>query len=471
MSAGIEHSGSRLTLSSDSPHRSPPHIPALPIAAAALAAAAAAGRYIAEGRVSIGIAIVLAAGFFLAVFLDIAIAIATWVGVVFIQHLSALSVAPTAIELLILLAWIGTGGARRGRLPVLRTQRRLFLVILLFAAWLTFSTVWSPAPGRSAAEAAVVWESVLVFVVVATSLSSPRDVLLVVIAFVVGSDVSVLLGLAGVGNLSSIAGRLVGGGGDPNAQAAGFLAAAFLGAGLMTIVARRARPWCAAGLILTMAGFFATKSRGGLVALVFAALAAVILLPAYRRQILGAMMAGGVAITVWVSANPNAFTRITDFGGGGSGRTDLWTVAMRIFNQHPVVGSGLNSFQTLEPRFALDPGNLAQVHVVAEAPEVIHNTYLQLLSETGLIGLAAFILLALLTLRASWHAARLFDALGERGFANLARAVLIGEIGMLAAIFFINDSQDPRLWVLFALGPVLFSLARRQGTGRIAALR
>jgi hypothetical protein len=471
MTTGVGHPVSRLPGVGGWQERSIPHIPATLIAAATMIAAAAAGRYIAEGRAAVGIAIVLAAGFVPLVFLDIAIAIAIFTALVFVVHLSALSVAPTAIEILIALAWIGTGGTRRGRLPALRIHRGLLLAMLFFASWVLLSTAWSPAPAKSATGSVYIWGAVLTFVVAATSLASPRDVLIVLIAFVAGAALSVILGLIGIGNLNTAgnAGRLVGGGGDPNAQAAGFLAAVFLAAALTTVLPRRRRILCYVALALTVVGFFAAESRGGLLALGVAVICALVFLPGYRRQIFRLCLIGAVPLAVWASTQANALKRITDFSGGGSGRTDLWTVAVRIFDNHPIVGTGLNSFQTLEPHFALAPGSLSQVHIVAEVPEIVHNTYLQLLTETGVVGLIAFLLVAILAVRASWLAARSFDALRQRGFGNLARAVMIGEIGMLAAFVFLSDINDPRLWILFALGPVLLTLAKREAAARAFA--
>src|SRR5207248_1220045 len=99
---------------------------------------------------------------------------------------------------------------------------------------------------------------------------------------------------------------------------------------------------------------------------------------------------------------------------------------------------------------------------------------------TGIVGLILFLVVVLGSLRASWLAAQRFEAAGETRDANLARSILIGTVGMLAAMFFISDGGDLRLWVLFALGPVLLSLASRTqpriasegaGVGRAPARR
>jgi putative inorganic carbon (hco3(-)) transporter len=176
--------------------------------------------------------------------------------------------------------------------------------------------------------------------------------------------------------------------------------------------------------------------------------------------VLGWTLIAAAGLVVYLQFQPSALDRLTHLSGGGSGRQDVWTVAWRIFRAHPLVGIGLDNFTVFEPRYALDPGRLTDVRVIVETPVIVHNTYLQLLVETGPIGLVALLIVVLISLRASWLAARRFDALGRGDYANLARAVLIGTIGILAADFFISNGNDFLLWILFALGPVMLTLAK-----------
>ncbi len=52
----------------------------------------------------------------------------------------------------------------------------------------------------------------------------------------------------------------------------------------------------------------------------------------------------------------------------------------------------------------------------------------------------------------------------------LARAVLLGLIGMLVADFFISQMYSKLLWVLLALGPAMLAIARRESDDGLPAL-
>jgi len=368
---------------------------------------------------------------------------------------------------LVLLGWIGMFITRSARSGVLREHSRLLLTLALLAVWLSLSVLWA-TNAYEAENGLQGWLlPIVAFVVVLTTPRSPRDVAIIAVAFIIGAVASVAFGTA-TGALSSAAarageaGRFTGGGGDANVQAAGFLVAMFLCPGLWPVARSRvARVSLLLAFTSVAVGFFATQSRGGLISLAFAAAAGFVLLPRQRKRLLGLAGAASVGLGVIATVNPGAVSRITDFGGGSSGRTDIWAVAWKIFTDHHWVGIGLSNFQTVEPRYALRSGELKRADLITEAPHLVHNVYLQLLTETGVIGLLIFLCVIAGCLRASWLAARHFDVIGRLGYGDLARAVLMAEIGMLSAQFFISDGEDLRLWILLGLGPVLLSLARR----------
>jgi O-antigen ligase len=330
----------------------------------------------------------------------------------------------------------------------------------VFALWLTLSVLWAHNAGEANNGVQDWLTAILGFVVVLTTLRSTHDVTVIAVAFIAGAVVSVTYGVAtgalsaaaaAAANEAALHGRFTGGGGDPNVQAAGYLVAMFVCAGLWSLARTNiARLSLIASFLIVSVGFFATQSRGGLLSLSFAALTGLVLLPRQRKRILGLAVVAGAGLAVIAVVNPAAIARMTDFGGGTSGRNDIWAVAWRIFTDHPLIGIGINNFQLVEPHYTLTSGALNRIELIAEVPHLVHNVYLQMLTETGVVGFLAFLAVVGGCLRASWRAARYFDAIGRVDYGDLARSVLMAGIAMLSA-----------LWILLGLGPVLLSLARR----------
>ena len=200
------------------------------------------------------------------VLVNFTLAFALYVGVLFIQDISALSVIPNSMGVLILLGWIGMFITRSARTGVLREHSRLLLVLALFTVWLSLSVLWA-TNAYEAENGLQTWLlAALAFVVVLTALKSPRDVTIIATAFIGGAVASVIYGIA-TGALSAAtaeageAGRFTGGGGDANVQAAGFLVAMFLCAGLWSLARSRvARLSLLVAFISVTIGFFATQS-------------------------------------------------------------------------------------------------------------------------------------------------------------------------------------------------------------------
>jgi oligosaccharide repeat unit polymerase len=465
--AGIGTSGE----ASDSLGRIPPWA----ITVAAVATAIICGRFFADGHEKYAVALVLGALYAPLVFFDLPAAIAAWTAVLFFKNIRTLSVGPNTMGVLVGVGFIGVFMTRHRILPALVQQRRLVIGIVLLLVWLTFSAAWAIEPGTALSQAGFWWLGGLAFLIVMTTLTRGRDIALVALAFVAGATVSAVIGLASgglsTGGLASTAGavgqtavngRLTGGGGDPNLQAAGFIAAMFLAMGLFTVYRRWViRLGLLVAFVLITIAFFATQSRGGLLALAVTTITALILFKGQRRRIFGFIVVAALVATVALAVNPGSLSRITDFGGGTSGRSDIWSVAAKVFAQHPIVGVGLNNFQVVEPHYALMHRSVSRVQYIAETPFPAHNTYLQLLDEVGVIGLLGFLAVAFACLRTSWLAARLFDRAGRRDYGHLARATMLGGLGMLTAIFFFSDGDDWRLWILLGLGPALLALARR----------
>jgi hypothetical protein len=91
----------------------------------------------------------------------------------------------------------------------------------------------------------------------------------------------------------------------------------------------------------------------------------------------------------------------------------------------------------------------------------VHNTYLELLTETGVVGLGLFLAVIVASPGAAWKPAPIFERRGDQALGTLSRGVFVAAAGVLEAAVFVSLGSDPVLWLLLALGPALLAVAAR----------
>jgi len=364
------------------------------------------------------------------------------------------------------MSWLAavTAGGQRGREFVATHPGATWLIALL-PAWAAMSLLWAEA--SPPATSAVVKYAVngALFLIVFTAVKTRRHVVLVLGAFVLSAAFSAAYGLVVPAESTSYdeLERVGGAIGDPNALArllvAGLVLASLLAAtGLITsanrLLAASAAVVCAAGLVLTL-------SRGGLVALAFALVAALVFAGRWRAQVgvlvvAVGLIAGGYYVAI---ATPEAQERLTT-SNGGSGRTDLWRVGWAVVEDRPVLGAGAGNFGVVSRGYLGEAGLLRRSDLIVSTSNVLHNTYLGTLVELGVVG--ACLLLAILgfSLGCLVRAARTSMRAGDAGMELLARGLFVALVAMLAADFFISEPYNKHLWLLLALCPAVLAVAR-----------
>ncbi|QYO63067.1 O-antigen ligase family protein [Leptolyngbya sp. 7M] len=156
-------------------------------------------------------------------------------------------------------------------------------------------------------------------------------------------------------------------------------------------------------IIMATAAFF-TGSRGGIISL----LSTLTLILIYSRGsfdaedsapnvfwrrgagilALGLVLIGAIiGLAVLLGGGESVLRGIglsTDTEDVTSGRLHYWSVALKIFAEHPILGAGFDAFSVAFPQ--LDTRNgLFRI-------EQAHNEYLQILAEGGLIGILPFVI-------------------------------------------------------------------------------
>jgi O-antigen ligase len=395
---------------------------------------------------------------------NLQLGLALWVPLAFMEGIPLLNLAGKAAGLLVVVAWLGSfQSIRRTVAATLSRHRRLVATLAGLLAWSSLSLAWSADLALGLED---IWHWYLLavlFVVVATTVTTPRALRLVLAAFVAGAVVSVVVGLADGSLTSAVDGgaRLSGTAGDPNFLASSLVAATVLAAGLLADArSPLVRFLLVAAMAVLITGLVASGSRGGLLAAAATIVAAFVLFKR-RRVHVAAIVAVGAGIAALAFINvPGTWERVTNFDDD-NGRSDLWTVAWRMGDDHPVAGVGVNNYRARSADYVREPGALENVNLIVDDPHLVHNTYLELFAETGVVGLALFVGFVLACLRATKLAADRFEARQERALGALAQAVLVATISMLAAAVFLSGATDKRLWLLLALGPALLTVAGR----------
>ena len=215
--------------------------------------------------------------------------------------------------------------------------------------------------------------------------------------------------------------------GDPNELAA-LLVAGTAFAGILAVTTKEAALRVAAGsaVVLFLAGIIYTVSRGGLLALFVALIAACLLAGRWRGRTLVVTALGLMTMVIYFAsfAGLDARDRVTTVEGG-SGRTDIWKVGWRMVEDKPITGIGSGNFPISSIHYLLQPGVLERDEFIIDTPKVAHNTYLHILAELGIVGLALFLTIIGFAMSCALKAARWFGRAGDHALELFARGMIV----------------------------------------------
>lgn len=457
--------------------------PAVDLRSAGVGAAACAVAAIVvallSSDVKVGLVVLVGLCFLPLAFLRPQLAVCVWLVLQFFSRVSGLTSIPDHLVLLLLACLLGVLIGRRGRTAreAIGDSRGLIALAVAFVMWELLTLAWAPSAGAATQPVKdLVYSSIGMFVVLGT-ITERRHVRWLAIAFVIGATLTVLYGAAkgglhasGASAVTDADGRLQAGEGDPNYLAAVLVPAILLAVGLAMRRSTWQRIALGAAVVVMAVGLAATQSRGGLIAAGVAALGSLVIWRGRRIAVGSLIVLAAGAAAGFFAASPSAWHRIHAGGNTGSGRTDIWQIAWRVVHDHPFFGVGLAQFPQVSPTYVRRPGALTYVAVIIDNKIVVHNVYLQLWAETGIIGLVLFLALLGASLLGGWRACVLFESQRDPEMLALARTALLAMLGMLAASFFLSDDSNRQTWVLIALGPAMAAVAARRRRAEAAAL-
>jgi len=205
------------------------------------------------------------------------------------------------------------------------------------------------------------------------------------------------------------------------------------------LLATERTPWirrCAlAGLGVLPLLILMTQSRGGFLALcVFTAVA--LFTQHHRRRLQTALLVVVLGLGVAVVAPSGVWTRVkglsqitgnldnVDPEGSAKSRYQIWGVATTIIRDYPWTGVGWGAYPLAHANYAA----ISSVDPTARGARDTHSTYLNVLAETGYLGLLLFLGLLWSVVRVAERARRL----SRFAHPRLALQLLYLELGLLA---------------------------------------
>ncbi len=147
---------------------------------------------------------------------------------------------------------------------------------------------------------------------------------------------------------------------------------------------------------------------------------------------------------------------LTDFSSDLSLRRRLGynIIGVHILAEHPLIGVGPGNYQVhyMDHKFRWMPGR-------GVLPRQLHNMYLEVATETGVVGFLCFGGMLLLALRSLQRARKRGPT---KELRDLAEAVHFAYVGLLAASLFVPNEYNKYVWIFTGLGIALGRIADRR---------
>jgi O-antigen ligase len=202
-----------------------------------------------------------------------------------------------------------------------------------------------------------------------------------------------------------------------------------------------------------------TKSRGGTIGLLIAfGLSTIFSRRVFKSRtikliIIAIGAVGFMTIVLSLILSRGDVTSLTGRGGEASSgdRLMAWFAAVRMFRDHPLFGVGWGKFT----EFAFDYGMDKRL--------LVHNTFLSVLAETGIVGAFFFgmtiisIIRQLLEMRKQW-----FNDKNREDELIICQGILISIICYLVNTSFSVKDHEPFYWALLGLAGIICKIFERE---------
>ncbi|MGA2960670.1 MAG: O-antigen ligase family protein [Candidatus Korobacteraceae bacterium] len=198
------------------------------------------------------------------------------------------------------------------------------------------------------------------------------------------------------------------------------------------------RAFCLGCLLVTIVAILLASSRGAFIALV-----ALLILQMRDVRHRGKFVVIALVIVALFLISPvSPLDRLLhpthSDTESSDARLQLWSIAVRIVADHPILGVGLWQFAPYMRKY-MPPG----VDLEFNVP---HNTYLEVAVELGFVGLALFLAMLFFTLLNLSRIRRAARKRGDTFMYSLSTAIGNGLVGFMVAAFFVSTMHARVFW-------------------------
>ena len=249
---------------------------------------------------------------------------------------------------------------------------------------------------------------------------------------------------------------------DPNDTA--FVELSFLCFGLCVLLGTYRKLSKALALVSVLASVILalyTGSRGGLLGLATMILAFMLLrIPKIEKshKVTMLVVVGLVLAASFSKLNVERYLTLSDLDNDYNasdefGRSQIWARGFQLFLQDPLTGVGVREFSK-----AIGDMRQTEGKVIPEwqAP---HNSYVEVLTETGLFGILAFLSLILTCLGTLNALRRSPGSLGESPPSPFPGILLIGFMAQLIGAMFLSQAYSMAFTLFFAASAAMKQIA------------
>ena len=227
---------------------------------------------------------------------------------------------------------------------------------------------------------------------------------------------------------------------------------------------------------VTLAAVF-TYSRGGAIALGIVLLLAML----QKRISLKYFLIGALTLAPLTLVIPQSFgerlgtlTQLApDENSSAEGedssfrhRQMLMTVALHMFEDHPVFGVGAGNYSENYSEYANRMGMTQRSFENFGEPTFPHELYLQIGAETGVVGLISFFSIIAGTMASLLAAYRSFRGAGAIGSANIVVSLGLAVAAFLLTSLFLHATYIYYLWLIVAIVAAARQVGRRTLAGQ-----